>query len=140
MSRIETTFTQLKNQNKSALVTYIMAGDPDPATSARLLDGLALQGADIELGMPFTDPMADGPTIQAANLRALTEGMNLHKILDMVRDFRTRNHETPLVLKGYFNPIYIYGCEKSRAMPEKLAWTACSLLIFPEEDGEIKIT
>ncbi|MFA7277085.1 MAG: tryptophan synthase subunit alpha [Pseudobdellovibrionaceae bacterium] len=140
MSRIETTFTQLKNQNKSALVTYIMAGDPDPATSARLLDGLALQGADIiELGMPFTDPMADGPTIQAANLRALTEGMNLHKILDMVRDFRTRNHETPLVLMGYFNPIYIYGCEKFARDAGEAGVDGLLLVdLPPEEDGEIK--
>ncbi len=110
MSRIEQTFKAL---NRPALVTFIMAGDPDAATSLEVLKALPGAGADIiELGMPFTDPMADGPTIELAGGRALTAGANMKQTLQMVRDFREGNGETPIVLMGYFNPIMQYGTNK----------------------------
>ena len=110
MSRLQTRFTALKEQNRAALVTFVTAGDPDYDTSLAILKGLPAAGADvIELGMPFTDPMADGPAIQLANIRALGAKQNLAKTLQMVREFRTGNNDTPLVLMGYFNPIHHYG-------------------------------
>ena len=110
MSRLQTRFTELKEQNRAALVTFVTAGDPDYATSLAILKGLPAAGADvIELGMPFTDPMADGPAIQLANIRALGNKQNLAKTLQMVREFREGNSDTPLVLMGYFNPIHHYG-------------------------------
>ena len=110
MSRLQTRFTELKEQNRAALVTFVTAGDPDYATSLAILKGLPAAGADvIELGMPFTDPMADGPAIQLANIRALAAKQNLAKTLQMVREFREGNSDTPLVLMGYFNPIHHYG-------------------------------
>jgi tryptophan synthase alpha chain len=110
MSRLQTRFAELKQQNRAALVTFITAGDPDYATSLEILKGLPAAGADvIELGMPFTDPMADGPAIQLANIRALGNGQNLAKTLEMVREFRKTEQSTPLVLMGYFNPIHHYG-------------------------------
>ena len=109
MSRIESTFKAL---DRPALVTFIMAGDPDAATSLEMLKALPEAGADIiELGMPFTDPMADGPTIQLAGGRALTAGANMKQTLQMVQDFRESNTATPIVLMGYFNPIMQYGVE-----------------------------
>ena len=109
MNRIENTF---KNLDRPALVTFIMAGDPDLKTSAQMLAELADAGADIiELGMPFTDPMADGPTIQAAGLRALKAGADMKQTLGMVREFRAGNHTTPIILMGYFNPLMAYGLE-----------------------------
>lgn len=109
MSRIEATFKAL---SRPALITFIMAGDPDAGTSLDVLKALPAAGADIiELGMPFSDPMADGPTIQLAGQRALKSGANMHKTLQMVRDFRTENTQTPLVLMGYYNPILQYGVE-----------------------------
>ena len=110
MSRLQTRFADLKQQNRAALVTFVTAGDPDYATSLAILKGLPAAGADvIELGMPFTDPMADGPAIQLANIRALGAKQNLAKTLQMVREFRKGNTDTPLVLMGYFNPIHMYG-------------------------------
>lgn len=110
MSRLAKRFAELKAQNRAALVTFITAGDPDYATSLSILKGLPEAGADvIELGMPFTDPMADGPAIQLANIRALGGGQNMRKTLEMVRAFRTDNQHTPIVLMGYFNPIHHYG-------------------------------
>ena len=110
MSRLQTRFAQLKEQNRAALVTFVTAGDPDYATSLEILKGLPAAGADvIELGMPFTDPMADGPAIQLANIRALGGHQDMVKTLQMVREFRAGNSETPLVLMGYFNPIHHYG-------------------------------
>jgi len=110
MSRIEATFKAL---DRPALVTFIMAGDPDAKTSLDVLKTLPDAGADIiELGMPFTDPMADGPTIQLAGGRALTAGANMKQTLQMVRDFREGNTDTPIVLMGYFNPIMQYGSDK----------------------------
>jgi tryptophan synthase alpha chain len=110
MSRLQARFAELKQQNRAALVTFITAGDPGYETSLEILKGLPAAGADvIELGMPFTDPMADGPAIQLANIRALAAKQDLKKTLQMVREFRAGNSDTPLVLMGYFNPIHKYG-------------------------------
>ncbi len=110
MSRLQSRFAALKQQNRAALVTFVTAGDPDYSTSLEILKGLPAAGADvIELGMPFTDPMADGPAIQLANIRALGGHQDMVKTLQMVREFRAGNSETPLVLMGYFNPIHHYG-------------------------------
>ncbi|MBD7976772.1 tryptophan synthase subunit alpha [Serpens gallinarum] len=110
MSRLQTRFAELKQQNRAALVTFLTAGDPDYATALQILKGLPEAGVDvIELGMPFTDPMADGPAIQLANIRALGNGQNLARTLQMVREFREGNQTTPVVLMGYFNPIHHYG-------------------------------
>src|SRR6266576_1790933 len=112
-TRIDARFAQLKKEGHSAFVTFLMAGDPDPDTSLQIIKALPEAGADIiEIGMPFTDPMADGPAIQAAGLRALKAGMSLKKTLDMVRAFRAGDGATPLVLMGYYNPIYIYGVDR----------------------------
>ena len=108
-SRIDDRFEALKAQGRAGLVTFLTAGDPDPETSARILAGLPAAGADIiELGMPFSDPMADGPAIQAASQRALAAGMTLRRTLAMVADFRARDQTTPVVLMGYYNPIYVF--------------------------------
>jgi tryptophan synthase alpha chain len=110
MSRLQSRFAELKQANRAALVTFCTAGDPDYATSLAILKGLPAAGADvIELGMPFTDPMADGPSIQLANIRALAGKQNMIKTLQMVREFRADDQSTPLVLMGYFNPIHHYG-------------------------------
>src|ERR671938_441696 len=107
-TRIEKRFAALKAQGRAGLVTFITAGDPDAETSLAIARALPAAGADvIELGMPFTDPMADGPAIQAAGLRALNAGQTLRKTLAMVRDFRKTDDATPLILMGYYNPIYI---------------------------------
>lgn len=108
-TRIDTIF----KSGKKALVTYIMAGDPDIAVSQKVLESLPDSGADIiELGIPFTDPMADGPVIQEAALRALASGMTVKKLFEMVKDFRKKNDTTPIVLMGYFNSVFAYGVEK----------------------------
>lgn len=113
MSRLQSRFAELKEQNRAALVTFVTAGDPDYASSLEILKGLPAAGADvIELGMPFTDPMADGPAIQLANIRALAGKQNLPKTLQMVREFRVTDSSTPLVLMGYYNPIFAYGVER----------------------------
>lgn len=110
MSRLTACFAQLKQEHRAALVTFITAGDPNYQTSLNLLQKLPAHGADIiELGMPFTDPMADGPTIQKASLRALANGQNIKKTLEMVATFRMDDQTTPIVLMGYFNPIHHYG-------------------------------
>ena len=110
MSRLKSRFAELKQQQRAALVTFVTGGDPDYATSLAILKGLPAAGADvIELGMPFTDPMADGPAIQLANIRALGQHMTLAHTLEMVRAFREDDQTTPLVLMGYFNPIHHYG-------------------------------
>ncbi len=112
-TRIDKTFASLKAKGRSALVTFITAGDPDLETSKKILDGLPAAGADvIELGMPFSDPMADGPAIQASSLRALNAGQCMKKTLAMVAEFRKRNPDTPIVLMGYYNPIYVYPAGK----------------------------
>ena len=112
MSRLADRFAALKADGRAGLVTFVTAGDPDLATSQAILDGLPAAGADIiELGMPFSDPMADGPAIQAASLRALKSGAGLRTTLDMVARFRRKDSATPVVLMGYFNPIYVFGVE-----------------------------
>lgn len=112
-TRIDKRFADLKREGRAALVTFVTAGDPDYATSLQIIKGLPKAGADIiEFGMPFTDPMADGPAIQEAGLRALKAGQTLVKTLAMVRDFRAGDDTTPIVLMGYYNPIYIYGVER----------------------------
>jgi tryptophan synthase alpha chain len=138
-TRIDARFADLKKQGRSAFVTFLMAGDPDPATSLAIVKALPQAGADIiEIGMPFTDPMADGPSIQAAGLRALKAGMTLRKTLEMVRGFRKDDNVTPLVLMGYYNPIYIYGVDKF--LVDAKAAGVDGLIIVdlpPEEDAEL---
>jgi len=138
-TRIDTRFAELKKQGHSAFITFLMAGDPDPKTSLELLKALPKAGADIiEIGMPFTDPMADGPAIQAAGLRALKAGMTLRKTLELVRGFRKEDAATPLVLMGYYNPIYIYGVDKF--LTDAKAAGVDGLIIVdlpPEEDAEL---
>jgi tryptophan synthase alpha chain len=112
-TRIDRRFAELKRQGRAALVTFVTAGDPDLETSAKILSGLPQAGADlIELGMPFSDPMADGPAIQASSLRALKAGHKMKKTLGLVADFRKSDRDTPIVLMGYYNPIYVYPNEK----------------------------
>lgn len=108
-TRIDNRFAALKAEARAGLVTFVMAGDPDAETFAKILAGLPAAGADlIEIGMPFSDPMADGPAVQAAGLRALKSGQNMHKTLAAIKVFRAEDNETPIVLMGYFNPIYVY--------------------------------
>ena len=112
-TRIDTRFAELKAENRPGLVTFVMAGDPDPETALNILKGLPDAGADlIEIGMPFSDPMADGPAIQLAGQRALSSGQTLVKTIELVRAFREGDPHTPVVLMGYYNPIYIYGNER----------------------------
>ncbi|OKO81645.1 tryptophan synthase subunit alpha [Bradyrhizobium sp. NAS80.1] len=138
-TRIDTRFAELKKAGRSAFVTFVMAGDPDPATSLEIIKALPKAGADvIELGMPFTDPMADGPSIQAAGLRALKAGMTLKKTLELVRGFRKDDDATPIVLMGYYNPIYIYGVDKF-LVDAKTAGVDGLIIVDlpPEEDDEL---
>lgn len=140
-TRIDTRFAELAKQGRAAFVTFVMAGDPDPKTSLDIIKALPKAGADIiEIGMPFTDPMADGPSIQAAGLRALKAGMTLKKTLELVRAFRKDDNATPLVLMGYYNPIYIYGVDKF--LGDAKAAGVDGLIIVdlpPEEDTELCI-
>ena len=137
--RIDRRFATLNKQGRAALVTFTMAGDPDYATSLAILKALPKAGADvIELGMPFTDPTADGPAIQAAGLRALRAGQDMKKTLAAVRDFRAGDDATPIVLMGYYNPIYIYGVE--RFLADAKAAGVDGLIVVdlpPEEDSEL---
>jgi tryptophan synthase alpha chain len=140
-TRIEKRFAALKEERRAALVTFTMAGDPDPETSLALAKALPKAGADvIELGMPFTDPMADGPAIQAAGVRALAAGQTLKKTLTLVREFRKDDDATPIVLMGYYNPIYIYGVDKF--LTDAKAAGVDGLIVVdlpPEEDEELCI-
>ena len=139
MSRIERRFAQLKQEGRAGLVIYLMAGDPDPDTSLALFEGVAEAGADlIEIGMPFSDPMADGPSIQAAGLRALKAGATLRSTLAMVRRLRERDADTPFVLMGYYNPIYRYGAE-AFAKDAVAAGVDGAIIVDlpPEEDVEL---
>ena len=140
-TRIDARFAELKTQGRSAFVTFLMAGDPDPATSLAIIKALPQAGADIiEIGMPFTDPMADGPAIQAAGLRALKAGMTLKKTLDLVRSFRTSDNATPIVLMGYYNPIFIYGVEKFLGDAKTAGVDGLIIVdLPPEEDDELCI-
>jgi tryptophan synthase alpha chain len=138
-TRIDARFAELAKEGRSAFVTYVMAGDPDPATSLEVIKALPKAGADvIEIGIPFTDPMADGPSIQAAGLRALKVGMTLKKTLELVGAFRKADNATPLVLMGYYNPIYIYGVDKF--LTDAKTSGVDGLIIVdlpPEEDTEL---
>jgi tryptophan synthase alpha chain len=138
-TRIDHRFAELRAQGRTALVTFLTAGDPDGDTSLAILKALPAAGADvIELGMPFTDPMADGPAIQASSLRALKAGQTLKKTLAMVRAFRKVDAATPIVLMGYYNPVYIYGVEKFLA--DAKAAGVDGLIVVdlpPEEDDEL---
>ena len=138
-TRIERRFAALKQEGRAALVTFTMAGDPDYDTSLAIAKALPKAGADvIELGMPFTDPMADGPAIQAAGLRALKAGQRMTKTLALVREFRKGDDETPIVLMGYYNPIYIYG--NDRFLTDAKAAGVDGFIVVdlpPEEDDEL---
>ena len=138
-TRIDIRFAELKAEGRAALVTFYMGGDPDPETSLKVIKALPKAGADlIEIGMAFTDPMADGPTIQAAGLRALSKGITLEKTLGIVRDFRKDDDKTPIILMGYFNPIFIYGVEKF-LVDAKFAGVDGLIVVDcpPEEDDEL---
>jgi tryptophan synthase alpha chain len=137
--RLSASFAKCRDQARAALVTFITAGDPDHETSLAILKALPAAGADIvELGMPFTDPMADGPAVQAAGLRALKSGETLTKTLALVRDFRVGDTHTPIILMGYYNPIYAYGVE--RFLTDAKAAGIDGLIVVdlpPEEDEEL---
>ena len=139
-SRIDARFEALREQGRAGLVTYVMAGDPDYETSLAIAEALPKAGADvIELGMPFTDPMADGPAVQAAGLRALKAGQTLKKTIDLVRAFRKGDDATPLILMGYYNPIYVYGVEKF--LKDAKAAGVDGVIVVdlpPEESGELR--
>ena len=138
-TRIDRRFADLRKEGRAALVTFLTAGDPDEATSRALLRALPAAGADVvELGMPFTDPMADGPAIQMSSQRALERGQTLAKTLDLVRTFRKQNESTPIVLMGYYNPIYIYGVD--RFLRDAKSCGVDGLIVVdlpPEEDAEL---
>jgi tryptophan synthase alpha chain len=136
-TRIDTRFADLKREGRAGLVTFLTAGDPDGKTSLAILKALPKAGADvIELGMPFTDPMADGPAIQAAGLRALNAGQTLAKTLTMVRAFRKDDGATPIVLMGYYNPIYIYGVARFLADAKTAGVDGLIIVDLPPEEDE----
>jgi len=136
-TRIDRRFAALKEQGRAALMTFVMAGDPDYETSLAILKALPKAGADlIELGMPFTDPMADGPAIQAAELRALASGQNMKRTLTLVRDFRRSEEATPIVLMGYYNPIYVYGVERFLAAAKSAGVDGLIVVDLPPEEDE----
>jgi tryptophan synthase alpha chain len=135
--RIRARFDALKEQGRGGLVTFLTAGDPDQETSRQILMGLPAAGADlIELGMPFTDPMADGPAIQASSQRALKSGIALRDIFDMVRGFRTTDPDTPIILMGYYNPIYTYGGERFLADAREAGVDGLIIVDLPPEEDE----
>jgi tryptophan synthase alpha chain len=138
-SRLDRRFEGLRAEGRAGLVTFICGGDPDPETFQAILDGLPAAGADvIEVGMPFSDPMADGPSVQAGNLRALAAGMTLERLLGHVARFRASDAETPIVLMGYFNPIHKFGPE--RFLEAAVAAGVDGLIVVdlpPEEDAEL---
>jgi tryptophan synthase alpha chain len=140
-TRIDTRFAELKQEGRAAFVTFLMAGDPDLATSLNIIKALPQAGADvIEIGMPFTDPMADGPAIQASGLRALKAGTTLKKTLALVRDFRAGDEATPIILMGYYNPIYIYGVAEFLVDAKAAGVDGLILVDMPaEEDDELCI-
>jgi tryptophan synthase alpha chain len=138
-TRIERRFAALKEEGRAALMTFVMGGDPDYETSLAIVKALPRAGADlIEIGMPFTDPMADGPAIQAAGLRALQGGQTMKRTLSLVREFRRGDDTTPLVLMGYFNPIYIYGVEQFLVDAGSAGVDGLIIVdLPPEEDTEL---
>jgi tryptophan synthase alpha chain len=135
--RIRRRFETLESAGRGGLVTFITAGDPTYDTSKEIVFGLPEAGADlIELGMPFSDPMADGPSIQAASLRALATGMKLARVLELVREFRARDDDTPIVLMGYYNPIYSYGVDKFLAEARDSGVDGLIIVDLPPEEDE----
>ena len=138
-TRLDRKFAALQSEGRKAFIAFVTAGDPDPETSYAILSGLPAAGADIiELGMPFTDPMADGPSIQAASQRALRAGQTLEKTLAMVAQFRVEDDTTPVVLMGYYNPVFIYGVD--RFINDAVASGVDGLIIVDlpaEEDSEL---
>src|SRR6202023_1159078 len=137
ITRIDQKFAALKAEGRAALVTFITAGDPGPETSLAILQALPAAGADvIELGMPFTDPMADGPAIQLSSQRALKSGQTLRKTLDMVRAFRRANNDVPIVLMGYYNPIYIYGVDRFLRDAKDAGVDGLIVVDLPPEEDE----
>jgi tryptophan synthase alpha chain len=141
MSRIEKRFAEAKAANRPALVTYVMAGDPDLATSQAIMEALPQAGSDIiEFGMPFSDPMADGVAIQLGGQRALAGGMTLRGVLGMVEDFRRKDETTPIVLMGYYNPIYIFGVDRFIEAAKHAGVDGLIIVdLPPEEDEELCI-
>ncbi|CAO3414717.1 Tryptophan synthase alpha chain (EC 4.2.1.20) [Azospirillum doebereinerae] len=139
--RIARRFNALKAEGRAGLIAFVTAGDPDAATCQALLDGLPGAGADlIELGVPFTDPMADGPAIQASSLRALAGGMTVRKTLELVRNFRAKDSDTPIILMGYFNPIDSYGVDRFLADGKEAGVDGLIIVdLPPEEDDELCI-
>jgi len=138
-TRIDRRFKELSEEGRAGLVTFVMAGDPDLATSLEILHALVRAGADIlEVGMPFTDPMADGPAIQAAGLRALKAGTTLRKTLEMIASFRKSDETTPIILMGYYNPIYVFGVD-AFLVAAKAAGVDGLIVVDlpPEEDQEL---
>ncbi len=141
MSRIADRFKKLKTENKKGLVTFITAGDPSLEASQNVFDSLPAAGADfIEIGMPFSDPMADGPAIQESSLRALQNGMDLKGTLKTLEKFREQDNDTPVILMGYFNPIYKYGCDDF-IRDAKIAGADGLIIVDlpPEEDKELRL-
>ncbi len=138
-TRIDARFAALKQQGRAGLITFVTAGDPDPDTSLAILQALPAAGADVvELGMPFTDPMADGPAVQASSQRALRAGQTLKKTLALVRTFRAGDEGTPIVLMGYYNPIYIYGVPRFLADAKTAGVDGLIVVdLPPEEDDEL---
>ena len=137
MSRIDARFAQLRAEKRAAFVAYVMAGDPEYAQSLEIMRGLPGAGVDvIELGLPFTDPMADGPAIQQAGQRALAAGQTLRRTLDMVRDFREGDGETPLILMGYYNPIYSMGVDRFLAAAKEAGVDGLIVVDLPPEEDE----
>ena len=137
MTRIAARFAALKREGRPGLVSFVTAGDPDPATSQAILDGLPGAGADvIELGMPFTDPMADGPAIQASSQRALKAGATLTRTLAMVARFRAHDTATPVVLMGYYNPIYSMGVEAFCAAAREAGVDGLIIVDLPPEEAQ----
>jgi tryptophan synthase alpha chain len=135
--RLSTRFAACAAEGRAALVTFVTAGDPDITTSAAILAALADAGADIiEIGMPFTDPMADGPAIQAGNLRSLAGGLRLRDVLKMVAEFRQRDDATPLILMGYFNPILAYGCARFAAEARAAGLDGTIVVDLPPEEAD----
>ncbi len=138
MSRLAARFADLKSQNRAAFIPFITAGDPDSEATAALLERLPEAGADvIELGVPFSDPMADGPAIQASSLRALKAGMSLAKVLELVRGFRKANKKTPIVLMGYYNPIHKYGTAKFAKDAAEAGVDGLITVDLPPEEDEV---
>ena len=136
-TRIGRRFAELAAEKRAGLVAFVTAGDPDLETSRAILEGLPEAGADlIELGMPFSDPMADGPAIQASSLRALKSGMTLAKVLELVAGFRRRDERTPIVLMGYYNPIYSYGVDRFLTDAKRAGVDGLIIVDLPPEEDE----